>query len=99
MICVFLMSRVWFFDVPDAWECTPLAVEGFAIYKNPEDLVPWQYKITGLGMMPVWFVSRSEYNDAVAGGLTIEKLESLSSLQKGYATLNLKSRLQGNRFR
>ena len=76
-----------FFHIPDAFFCIPLTVEGFASYKNPADNVPQQAKLTGLGEVPVWFVSRSDYIDAVQDGkLTFEELEVLPSLLKGHAT-------------
>jgi len=75
-----------FYDIPDAFAIS-LTVEGFAIFKKPDDLSPLQAKIQGLGAVPIWFISRADYNTAKGDGvLTITELQSLSSLKKGSAT-------------
>ena len=65
----------------------PLTIKGFVINENPNDFIPRKAILTGLGAVPVWFVSRSDYEDAVQDWeLTIVELEGLPSLLKGYAT-------------
>ncbi len=74
-----------FYDIPAAFG-SPLTVEGFAIYKHADDLSPLQAEMHGLGAVPIWFVSRNEYNAAKADGfLTIGELQTLPSLIKGSA--------------
>lgn len=80
-----------FFDpnVPRVFGCT-LTVEGFDVWKNgppPVDMAPIQSKLTGLGAVPVWFVSWPELQGALADNiLTKQELLALSSLQMGTAT-------------
>jgi hypothetical protein len=80
-----------FFDpnVPRALGCT-LTVEGFDVWKNgppPVDMGPIQSKLTGLGAVPIWFVSWPELQAALADGkLTRSELLAMSSLQQGTAT-------------
>ena len=77
------------FNVPGAFFCQ-LTIEGFEIWRNgppPVDFAPMQAKFNGLGAVPVWFVSWSELQAAIADDvLTITELQTLSSLQKGTAT-------------
>lgn len=79
-----------FFDpnVPRALACS-LTVEGFEVWKNgppPVDMAPIQSKLTGLGAVPVWFVSWPELQGALADNvLTKEELLAMSSLQMGSA--------------
>jgi hypothetical protein len=73
-----------FFDF-DAYDC-PLTVEGFVIYENPGDFVPIQAKLHGLGSVPVWFVSRTDYDTAKEDGLYMAELRDLPSLLKGSAS-------------
>ena len=48
---------------------------------------PIQQVLHGLGAVPVWFVSLAEYEQAIADDvLVIGELESLPSLQVGYAS-------------
>lgn len=78
-----------FFDIPRAFGC-PLTVEGFVIWRNgppPVDQAPMQQKLFGTGAVPVWFVSTSDLEAAVADGvLTIGELGALPSLVVGTAT-------------
>jgi hypothetical protein len=80
-----------FFDPipPRALGCG-LTVEGFEVWKNgppPADMAPIQSKLTGLGAVPVWFVSWPELEVALADGkLSKQELETMTSLQKGTAT-------------
>ena len=65
----------------------PLTIEGFAIFKKPDDLSPLQAEMKGLGAVPIWFISRAQYDSAKGDGvLTIDELEGLSSLKRGTAT-------------
>jgi hypothetical protein len=83
-------------DVPDTFNIFeffdfnayqyPLTVEGFVIYENPGDFVPIQAKLRGLGSVPVWFVSRTDYNSAKGNGLYRAELEELDSLLIGSAS-------------
>ncbi len=80
-----------FFDIPRAFAC-PLTVEGFVIWKNgppPQDQAPIQQELfeNEAEVVPVWFVSTSELEGAVADGvLTIAELAALPSLVRGTAT-------------
>jgi hypothetical protein len=77
-----------FFDIPGAFACGPATTDGFNIWENGPglDLAPLQVKLHGLGAVPVWFVSWSELQAAVADGvLTVPELESLPSLRTGTA--------------
>ena len=72
-------------DIPGAFFCEPITVEGFAIYKNPDDFVPKQGKFHGLGAVPVWFVARQDYNAIVSDNdLTMDEVRQKSSL-RGFA--------------
>ncbi len=78
-----------FFDVPGVFAC-PLTVAGFEIWENgppPIDPAPIFSNLRGLGAVPVYFVSWPELQAAIADGeLTMSELESLDSLQIGYAS-------------
>jgi len=75
-----------FFDF-NAVNCGPITVKGFEIRKNSDDVVPKQGKYLGLGYVPVWFLPKMVYDNAVSDGvLTIVELEDLYSLLKGYAS-------------
>ena len=64
----------------------PLTLEGFAIYKNQNDLSPFQAEMKGLGGVPIWFIPKKDYTAAKEdGSLTIVELESLPSLTIGSA--------------
>jgi hypothetical protein len=55
-------------------------------YKNPDDFVPIQGKLRGLGVVPIWFISREDYNTAKNDGVfTMGEFNSLSSLIKASA--------------
>jgi len=77
-----------FFDIPRAFGC-PLAVQGFEIWQHGPGQEPAPIQVVesqGLGVVPVWFVSPSEYESATADGvLTIGELRALPSLQTGAA--------------
>jgi hypothetical protein len=71
---------------PRSFEC-PLAVHGFAIYRNGPfriDPAPFFALLTGDGAVPIWFVRWSELEVAVADGeLTVAELALLPSLLIG----------------
>jgi hypothetical protein len=77
-------------DIPAAFGCT-LTVAGFAIWKNgpaPIDPVPVFAHYTGLGAVPVWFVSWADLQWAMADDiLTINEIKSLPSLLMGTAEI------------
>ena len=83
-----------FFDVPDgsnlgAFDCQPPTTDSFSIWQNgPEvDAAPLIAKFSGLGAVPVWFVSWPEIETAVADDvLTIGELAALPSLLTGTAS-------------
>lgn len=82
-----------FFDIPGAFFCVPLTVDGFAIYEDAGDLIPSQYKVHGLGELPVWFVSGDDYDAAIDDGdLLFSEVESMPSLLKGHATFYKENR-------
>lgn len=74
-----------FFDIPDAFSCTPLTIEGFVVYKD--DGVPRHAQLKDAGEVPVWFISQEDYDAITADGdlLFSEVLDSESLIQ-GYAT-------------
>jgi hypothetical protein len=76
------------FNPPAAFFCTP-TVEGFEVFEpgpRPPGTIPKQAKSFGLGAVPVWFISWSELQGAMADGvLTISELAALPSLQVGSA--------------
>ena len=65
-----------YYDIPGAFFCLPLTVEGFAIFEdrenNPFD-PPIQSKLKGDGV-PFVFVGRDDYDMIAADGLTIDDL-------------------------
>jgi hypothetical protein len=72
---------------PRVFDCA-LTVAGTAILKSPDDFVPIQANLKGLGAVPVWFVSMTEIQAILAGDkLTITQLLACHSLRKGTATL------------
>ena len=76
-------------DIMDfaAFGCTPPTTDGFIIWQGEPWLSdPIQIKLHGLGTVPVWFVSWSELEAAVADDdLSITELSGLSSLLMGTA--------------
>jgi hypothetical protein len=73
-----------FFDVPAAFGCGPMTVEGFQVTKTPP--IPAQSVLQGLGAVPVWFVDWPELQAAVADHvLTISELAGLAPLRVGSA--------------
>jgi hypothetical protein len=73
-----------FFDVPGAFACVPMTVEGFQVTKSPP--IPAQSLLRGLGAVPVWFVDWPELEAAVADdAVTITELAALPSLRIGSA--------------
>lgn len=87
------------FDVPAAFGC-PLTVQGHLIYKNappPVDDAPIQVSLHGLGAVPIWFVSWSEMQTALADDvLTVPELLSLPSLRIGSASFFKETQHPGN---
>ena len=78
-----------YFDLPRVYECMPVTIDGFSIWENGPgiDLAPIQFKIHGLGAVPVWFVGWPELQDAIADDiLTISELAGMSSLITGLAS-------------
>lgn len=91
-----------FVDVPNALSCrltvdmTELWDEGdLLISGGPWQSAPWspnfrtpsQARWSGKGNVPIYFVSLSDYQDALADDvLTVSELESLPTLLIGYAT-------------
>jgi len=74
-------------DVPRSLGCVPETFEATALFHQPTDFVPYQMTISGLGAVPVWFVSWTEMQAAVADGvLTIGELEALPSRVPATAT-------------
>ncbi len=75
------------FDDPEtAFNC-PLTVEGFEIYKDRADRVPRQTHFKGIDGVPIWFISRDDYQDALKDEIiTIVELNSLPSLMRGSAS-------------
>ena len=74
-----------FLDIPRAFGC-PLTVDGFQIWKDPFPALPIQVNITGLGAVPIWFMSWVELQAAMADGVvTIGELQGLNSLVVGSA--------------
>ena len=58
------------------------------VYKNPNDPTPRQAELTGLGEVPVRFISNSDYNSAAQDGkLTFGELKALPSRLQGHAAL------------
>ena len=62
------------FDVPTAFGCLPLTMEGFSIFEDaaniPFGVPPFQAKLSG-DAVPMAFVDRYTYNDIAADGLTM----------------------------
>ncbi len=79
-----------FFDFPGALSCGPPTTAGFTVWENGPafDPAPRLAISDGLGAVPVWFVSRTDLDDAIAGdgALTIVELEAMTSLVTGVAT-------------
>jgi len=77
-------------DIPGAFGCK-LTVAGFAIWKNgpaPIDPVPVFAHYSGLGAVPIWFVSWADLQLAMADDmLTINELKSLPSILMGTAEI------------
>jgi hypothetical protein len=75
-----------FANIPDVFFC-PLTVHGFEIWQNGPgiDEAPIQVRNSGNGAVPVWIVSRSDY-DAAMPGLTLAELLAMPSLLQGTAT-------------
>jgi hypothetical protein len=72
---------------PSVFGC-PLTVDGHAILQSPNDFIPVQANLKGLGAVPVWFVKLTDIQAVLAGNkLTITQLLAIPSLRKGFATL------------
>jgi len=72
-----------FFDIPAAFSCVSPTTAGFEIWENGLgiDFAPKMTELFGLGAVPVWFVSWTALEAAVADDvLTIEELASLDRL-------------------
>ncbi|MBI1898764.1 MAG: hypothetical protein HYS04_19850 [Acidobacteria bacterium] len=73
---------------PAAFACT-LTVQGFEIRKSlaPEDVIPIQGRLSGLGAVAILFVSWPQLQAAAAdGNLTLAELKALPSYQVSYAS-------------
>jgi hypothetical protein len=78
-----------FFDFASAFSCNPQTVEVATIWRNGPgiDPAPIMAKSRGLGEVPVWFVSWTDLQAAIADGeLTIGELGALESLMVGTAS-------------
>jgi hypothetical protein len=67
----------------------PVTVEGFELWWNGPgiDEAPFHTRLSGLGAVPVWFVSYPALREAIADNvLTIGELGAMPSLRKGWAT-------------
>jgi hypothetical protein len=72
---------------PRVFGCA-LTVDGHAILQSPDDFIPVQDILKGLGAVPVWFVKLADIQAVLAGNkLTITQLLAIPSLRKGYANL------------
>jgi hypothetical protein len=70
---------------PRVFGC-PLTIDGQAIFQNPDDFVPVQANLKGLGAVPVWFVKLADAQAVLAGNkLTITQLLAIPSLRRGLA--------------
>ncbi|HEY2018474.1 MAG TPA: hypothetical protein VGH38_33440 [Bryobacteraceae bacterium] len=68
---------------PRVFGC-PLTIDGQAIFQNPNDFVPVQANLKGLGAVPIWFVKLTDVQAALGGNkLTITQLLAMPSLRKG----------------
>lgn len=83
-----------FFDFPTAagpgaFGCNPPTTDSIEFWRNGPDVdfAPVSAKFRGLGAVPMWFISLSEVEAAIADDmLTIGELEALPSLRKGSAS-------------
>lgn len=83
-----------FFDFPSAagpgaFGCNPPTTDSIEFWRNGPDVdfAPVSAKLRGLGAVPMWFISLSEIEAAIADDmLTIGELEALPSLRKGSAS-------------
>jgi hypothetical protein len=74
------------FDLPTAFGCA-LTVEGEAWRHDASDPIPFQIHERGTGAVPIYFVAEAELHMAIADDvLTIGELQSLPSLQIGWAS-------------
>jgi hypothetical protein len=75
-----------FANIPAVFFC-PLTVHGFEIWENGPgtDEAPMQVRNSGNGAVPVWIVSRADYDKAMPG-LTLNELMAMPSLLQGTAT-------------
>ena len=72
---------------PRVFGCA-LTVDGHAILQSPDDFVPVQAVLKGLGAVPVWFVKLADIQAVLSGNkLTITQLLAIPSLRKGFANL------------
>jgi hypothetical protein len=87
-----------FANIPAIFFC-PLTVHGFEIWKNGtgNDEAPIQTKSYGNGAVPVWIVSRSDYDKALPG-VTLTELLAMPSLMQGVATFFEETRAMGREY-
>jgi hypothetical protein len=76
------------FDFQSCWLYGPPTTDGFSIWKDPEtDMAPIFQFLQGLGAVPVWFVTLSDYQAIVSDDvITIGELVELPSRKVGYAS-------------
>jgi hypothetical protein len=76
-----------FFDIPGAFACGPLTVDGREMRKVADPFsAPFQSELHGLGVVPIWLVTWSEMQSALADDVvTMAELLGLPSLQVGTA--------------
>jgi len=81
-----LLNFFDFANIPAIFDC-PLTVHGFELWKNgPQtDPAPMESKLRGNGAVPVWFVSLSDFDQALPG-ITKTELLGMPSLMQGSAT-------------
>ncbi|MGD2077190.1 MAG: hypothetical protein PVH18_02330 [Chloroflexota bacterium] len=73
---------------PGAFGCQPPTTDGFEIWENGPgiDPAPKLGVLEGRGAVPVWFVSVSDLQTVTDGGVYINELAGLPSLQSGTAS-------------
>jgi hypothetical protein len=74
------------YDVPAALGCAP-TIHGFEVWAHPQDIAPVEIRGSGLGAVPIYFVSWTELQAEVSDRvLTIGELKALPSLKIGFAS-------------
>jgi hypothetical protein len=77
-------NLVGFYDIPGAFGCGPMTVNGFAVFANDPrtDLGPVQAKFKDDGPVPIWLLPTERFAPARADGvLTVGELEALHPLR------------------